>query len=262
MRPGGKFVSILILLIVNKLQIFQPPVCMQSCGRNSAPNPRCFFFISFDTVISLNCLYELPLVMMKNVKTHFTSYSERKLKLSGDVETNPGPQVNFKSLTKLFQNNNKYLKIFLVNAQNLIKKRLTLEDITKDLGTNTIYGISETWLKETDDLELWKNNPNNFKTFRADRDTPTEECGGGVMLIIPSSLNPKMRNDLNYMNKKKFESLWVQCCVNNNSSNKQKQLIMFSYNPNKSLYHQFLEELSVSKDHAIVEMKPLTFIGD
>ena len=26
--------------------------------------------------------------------------------------------------------------------------------------------------------------------------------GRGVMLIIPSSLNPKVRNDLNYMNKK------------------------------------------------------------
>ena len=55
--------------------------------------------------------------------------------------------------------------MFHVNAQSLIKKRLTLEDITKDLGTNTIYGISETWLKETDDLKLWKNNQNNFKTF-------------------------------------------------------------------------------------------------
>ena len=120
MRPDGKFVSILILLIVNKLQIFQPPVCMQSCRRYSAPNPRCFFFISFDTVISLNCLYELPLVLMKNVKTLYTLYSERKLKLSGDVETNPGPQNNFEALTKLFQNNHKYLKSFHVNAQNLI----------------------------------------------------------------------------------------------------------------------------------------------
>ena len=35
------------------------------------------------------------------------------------------------------------------------------------------------------------------------------------MLIIPSSLNPKVRNDLNYMNKKKFESLWIECSVNN-----------------------------------------------
>ena len=117
-------------------------------------------------------------------------------------------------------------------------------------------------LEETDDLKLRKNVPNNFETFRADRDTPTKECGGGVMLIIPSTLNPNVRNDLNYMNKTNFESLLIECSVNNNSCNKQKQLINVSYNPNKSLYHQILEELSVSIDHAIVENKPLTIMGD
>ena len=117
-------------------------------------------------------------------------------------------------------------------------------------------------LEETDDLKLRKNIPNNFETFRADRDTPTKECGGGVMLIFPSTLNPNVRNDLNYMNKTNFESLLIECSVNNNSCNKQKQLINVSYNPNKSLYHQILEELSVSIDHAIVENKPLTIMGD
>ena len=83
---------------------------------------------------------------------------------------------------------------------------MTLQDIAKDLETNTIYGISGTWLKETDDLKLWKNNPNNFKTFRADRDKLTKDCGGGVMLMIPSSLNPKVRHDLNCLNKKTVDS--------------------------------------------------------
>ena len=252
MKNFGKF-FILINLIYFLLE--KEVLVLVTEDKHRTNYPRCFFFISFDTVISPNYLYELWLLLMKNVKTLYTLYSERKLKLSGDVETNPGPQVNFKALTNLFRVNNKYLKFFHVNAQSLIKKRLTLEDITKDLGTNTIYAISETWLKETDDLKLWENNSKNFKTFRADRDTPTKECGGGVMLIIPSSLNPKLRNDLNYMNKKYFESLWIECSMNNNSPNKQKQLINVSYNPNKCLYHQFLEDLSISIDHAIVENK-------
>ena len=83
-----------------------------------------------------------------------------------------------------------------------------------------------------------------------------------MMLVIPSSLNPKVRNVLNYMNEKNSESLWIECSVNNNSSNKKKQLINVSYNPKKSLYHQFLEELSFSIDHAIVENEPLTSMGD
>ena len=68
------------------------------------------FFISFESVISPDYLYELPLVLMKNLKTLYTLYYERKLKLSGDVETNPGPQINFKALTSLFRNNNNNLK--------------------------------------------------------------------------------------------------------------------------------------------------------
>ena len=67
-------------------------------------------------------------------------YSEGKHKISVDVETNTRPQVNFTS---------KYLKFFHVIAQALkIRKVLTLEDITKDPGTNTIYGISELWFDD------------------------------------------------------------------------------------------------------------------
>ena len=61
--------------------------CQDKHGTNSR---QCLFLTSFDTVISPICLYELPLVLMKNVKVLYTSYSERKLELSGDVETNPG----------------------------------------------------------------------------------------------------------------------------------------------------------------------------
>ena len=60
-------------------------------------------------------------------------------------------------------------------------------------------------------MKLWKDNSNNFKTFRADRDKPTKECGKKVTLIIPSSRNSKVRYDLNYMNKKTFQSLWIEC---------------------------------------------------
>ena len=49
--------------------------------------------------------------------------------------------------------------------------------------------------------------------------------------------------------------------MKNTSSNRQKQLRNISYNPNISLYHQFLE-LSISIDHAIIENKPLTIMGD
>ena len=54
------------------------------------------------------------------------------------------------------------------------------------------------------------------------------------MLLVPKSLHPKERKDLNHLNQKLFESLWVECNLNNNSSMKRKQLINISYNPQKS----------------------------
>ena len=91
---------------------------------------------------------------------------------SGDVEINPGPHVVFKYLTRVFTHNSKKLKFFHVNAQSLVKKRLALNFIVDDLGENTIYGISETWLTKNDDQKLWEIHPNSFETFRMDRETP------------------------------------------------------------------------------------------
>ena len=62
--------------------------------------------------------------------------------------------------------------------------------------------------------------------------------GGGVMLFVPKSLNSKVRKDINYLDKESFESLWVECNIDN-GTNKKKQLINISYNPNKSLINNF-----------------------
>ena len=83
----------------------------------------------------------------------------------------------------------------------------------------------------------------HFKTSRTDREAPNRENGGGDMLITPACLNPKTRNDLNYLNEEHFESFWIECNLNNSTSNKQKQLINIIYNPKKAYYHQIFEEL-------------------
>ena len=167
------------------------------------------------------------------LRTTFNMFFQWKLSLSGDIEINPGPLINFKYLTTLFKKNNRSLKFFHLNAQSLLKKRSTLENLINDLGANTIFGFSESWLKTSDDKKLWQINPTHFKTFRTDREAPNRENGGGVMLIIPACLNLKTLNDLNYLNKELFESLWIECSLNNSTSNKKKQLINISYNPKK-----------------------------
>ena len=80
------------------------------------------------------------------------------------------------------------------------------------------------------------------------------------MLLVPKSLHPKEQKDLNHLNQKVFESLWVECSLIN-SSMKRKLLINISYNP-QSLTDAFLEELSTSIDYAVVVNKPITLMGD
>ena len=149
-----------------------------------------------------------------------------------------------------------------MNCQSLIKKKTTVHELLNDLGTNTIYGLSETWLKADDDETFWNLNSDYFKSYRCDRYLSQKDRGGGVMLFVPKSPNPKSRKDLNCMDACKFERLWIECNLTNDTKKKQKQLINISYNPNKNLTACFLEELSTSIDHAITKDKPITLLGD
>ena len=153
---------------------------------------------------------------------------------SGDVETNPGPPIVYKDLVSIFKENRKKLKLIHVNCQSLIKKKSTMHQNLNDLGTNTIYGLSETWLKADDDETFWNLNIDYFKSYRCDRYLSQKDRGGGVMLFVPKSLNPKSRKDLNCMDAGKIESLWIQGNLTNDTKKKQKQLINISYNPNKN----------------------------
>ena len=131
-----------------------------------------------------------------------------------------------------------------------------------DLGDNTIFAFSETWLKETDDERAWQLKEKIFKTFRCDRKSNEKQQGGGVMNIAPKHLNPKLRQGLNKLNPNYFESLWIECNLITDLSNQRKRLINVSYNPRKSRYIDFLEELSCSIELAMVENKPITLMGD
>ena len=141
----------------------------------------------------------------------------------------------------------------------MTQKGTQIETLLNDLGRITVYGFTETWLKDHDRVKPWEMETDHFETFRIDRKT---KKGGGIMLLVPKSLDPKERKDLNHLNQKVFESLWVECSLNNNSSIKRKQLINIGYNPQKSLTDAFLEVLSTSIDYAVVENKPITLMGD
>ena len=128
-----------------------------------------------------------------------------------------------------------------------------------DLGENTIYGFTETWLGALDEAKLWEINEN---FFRSDRKSDFKERGGGMMLAVPKSLKSKERNELNYLCKNVFESIWIESRTTNSSATKNNQLNSISFNPQKHYYRQVLEEFSTSIDYAITENKPLVLMRD
>lgn len=183
-----------------------------------------------------------------------------QLLLCGDIHPNPGPTISYDECTQKVRSS-KCLKYLLCNCRSVLRKRNLLNGMCNDLGSETIYGITETWLKPTDDQKLWSLLPESMVTFRNDRDLnySSKKRGGGVLLAVPRVLNPIQRQDLN-SNSGDFESQWVECHLD--EKGKQKQLINLSYNPNKSLGEEFLEQLTSSIDKAIKENKTIVLMGD
>lgn len=179
---------------------------------------------------------------------------------SGDVEKNPGPKNLLTTYEKMLQVTEKKinnLKIACVNFQNVSIKHQEFTTFVNELDHQTIVGITETWLDETHSDQNWVVDSEVFKVFRCDRDkvATKKKKGGGVLLLVPRSVNPKRRDDLNLFTV--FESVWVEYNIGS-----AKQLINISYCPNKQYANTFLDELAKNIDNAIVENKPLTLIGD
>ena len=66
-----------------------------------------------------------------------------------------------------------------------------------NIGENTIFGVSETWMTETHDPNLWNVLKETQLFFNFNRCINDKSKGGGVALFVPLSLAPKERTDLN-----------------------------------------------------------------
>ena len=98
--------------------------------------------------------------------------------------------------------------------------------------------------------------------FRYDRQSAVKKKGGGVLLYIPVKLAPKLRPDLNLFDKEKYESVWVECKSTFNISSKEKMLVNLCYNPSRSNFIDFLEQLTLNIDNAFSVSNKITLLGD
>ena len=112
---------------------------------------------------------------------------------SGDIETNPGPIKSMKDIFLDCETYSDNLKFLQLNVRSIKRKQLQLKSLINDVGANCIYGLSETWLDTKIDTDLVNPNKRNCLVFRNDR---VSSRGGGVLLIVPRKLKPKLRVDL------------------------------------------------------------------
>ena len=151
---------------------------------------------------------------------------------SGDIETNPGQIKLMKNIFLECETCSDNLKSLHLNVRSIIRKQLQLKSLMIDAGDNCCYGLSEKRLNTKIDTDFVNPNKTNCLVFRNDR---VSSKGGGVLLIAPRKLNPKLRVDL-ALKSTLFDSLWVEI---NCPKIKKIYLINLSYNPKKILYEEF-----------------------
>ena len=72
----------------------------------------------------------------------------------------------------------------------------------------------------------------------------------------------KLRPDLNLFDKEKNESVWVECKSTFNFSSKEKMLVNLCYNPSRSNFIDFLEQLTLNIDNAFSVSNKITLLGE
>lgn len=128
-----------------------------------------------------------------------TIVSKILLLLSGNVETNPGPNVS--------QNDNDF-KIIHINCQSLSEeKKPMLEAISNQFD---IITCSETWFRN--DFSDTRVHLSGFhKPVMRNR---VSGLGGGVAIFVRSDLHFKTRFDIGVEN---LESVWIETQINQES---------------------------------------------
>ena len=119
-----------------------------------------------------------------------------------------------------------------------------------------MYCFTETWLNTFSNPTLFEIQKNDLTCLRNDRSEAKK--GGDLMLLLPKTLNAKLRTDFEDMNEH-CESMWVQFT---HLKTRRKFMINLSYCPNKKFADEFLENLARGIDRAVSKNMTVKLVGD
>ena len=164
------------------------------------------------------------------------------IRLSGDVETNPGPRFDIKECRT------RGLKVCHLNARSLLPKIDTLR-LLINKNPFDVIAISETWLKPT--VTNAEINITNYSITRQDR---TDKTGGGTAIYVRNGIPYRPRTDLQ---KNGIETCWIEIIRPNTKS----LFISSVYRPPDANVDNFIENLN-NAIFIIQENAEMILLGD
>ena len=112
----------------------------------------------------------------------------------GDIEVNPGPPLSYEILANKAKEHHNFLKYITLNCRSIKNKYLEIRFLSEIVDSNTIIGLTETWLDDTCDHKTYSFCKTTHEIFRYDRNKKCtgQHPSGGTLLLIPKKFNPKI----------------------------------------------------------------------
>ena len=127
----------------------------------------------------------------------------------------------------------------------------------KNLEETSFLVVTETWINEKSDIPdfCWCKS---YHFVHQPRSSLTNvQRGGGVGIWAPKQFSVKMRNDLNTISSRFFESMWIE----NGNPSTQKLLINVAYCPNVN-HSNFFDEMTVEIRNVYLYTYSIILLGD
>ena len=185
-----------------------------------------------------------------------STFSFRRIVLSGDVELNPGMDncSGIDGVGAEKRQSRPNINIAHLNLRSLKNKDHYI--LAKDLAMKhklDIFTVSETWLDDSvADIEV--NFP-GYTIYRLDRQG---KRGGGVCAFVNENFKSERLNDFSYISESGLHQLWLKIQVRNFRS----FIICTAYRPPESPLSCFETDFSDTLTSVVTLNKPVYILGD
>ena len=170
------------------------------CSIKCHPSTSIYLIFKNKTMVDNVCLEFLSLNLTYQLLT--ITYL---ILLCGDVESNPGPNLlnlqTFEGYEKHKANANLHPCFVYTNIRSVNNKHEEILDFLLQQNRQTCFIVLETWINDNQKIPVNFLSNNHHFVHQSRSILMQLTTGGGVGIWVPNTLQHKIRNDLNSINK-------------------------------------------------------------